>query len=417
MAAAVKDREALYKLIISQLRYDGYENVASSLVKTVAGSLTTCAPSSRLAHIVSLGQKAEGESGYGNVSSSSLPTPSTSGIDLEFGHDSSLNVPPICDYETISIIPHKGQCTAATFSPDGRLAATGSYDTSIKIIDVERAVAKGSQGAQHDLYPIVRTLYDHMESVTCIEFHPMAPFIASGSDDCTIKFFEFTKPSVKRAFRFIQEVVPVRCMAFHPSGDFLVVGTEQSTIRLYDVNSLQCFVSSNPRDQHTGPITSVKYTPTGKLYATSSKDGSVKLWDGVSNRCVNVFPNSHGTTEVSSVAFSKNSKYLLTCGKDSLANLWEISTGRIINSYKDAMQSHCRSQAVFNHTEDWVIMPDEKTSCVHSWDSRTAEKANPLSSGHSYPIRCIVHSPSLPAFITCSDDHRARFWCNLRSLQ
>ena len=49
-------------VLCSQLRYDGYESVASSLVKSVAGNLTTCAPSSRLAHIVNLGQKAEGES-------------------------------------------------------------------------------------------------------------------------------------------------------------------------------------------------------------------------------------------------------------------------------------------------------------------------------------------------------------------
>lgn len=403
----------------SQLRYDGYENVASSLVKSVAGNLTACAPSSRLAHIVSLGQKSEGESGYGGSiggGSVSLPSAATAGIDLEFGRDETPTSPPVCDYKTICIIPHKGQCTAATFSPDGQLAATGSYDTSIKLIDVERIIAKSNQGTLHEIHPVIRTLYDHVESVTCIEFHPTVPILASGGDDYTLKFFEFAKPSVKRAFQSIQEVVPVRCLAFHPSGDFLLVGTEQPTIRLYDVNTLQCYVSSNPKDQHSGPITSIKYSSNAKLYATSSKDGSVKLWDGVSNRCVNTFPHSHSTMEVSSVVFSKNAKYMLTCGKDSLANLWEISTGKVINTYKGAMQSHCRSQAVFNHSEDWVIMPDEKTVSVHSWNARTAGRTKPLITDHSSPIRCIVHSPSLPAFISCSDDYRARFWYNLRAM-
>ena len=29
------------------------------------------------------------------------------------------------------------------------------------------------------------------------------------------------------------------------------------SVRLYDVNTFQCFVSGNPKDQHTGPITCV----------------------------------------------------------------------------------------------------------------------------------------------------------------
>lgn len=32
-----------------------------------------------------------------------------------------------------------------------------------QIIDVERIVAKSSQGAMHEIFPVVRTLYDHME--------------------------------------------------------------------------------------------------------------------------------------------------------------------------------------------------------------------------------------------------------------
>lgn len=30
--------------------------------------------------------------------------------------------------------------------------------------------------------------------------------------------------------------------------------------------------------------------------------------------------------------------------------------------------------------------------------------------GHNGPIRSIVHSPNSAAFLTCSDDFRARFW-------
>jgi len=30
--------------------------------------------------------------------------------------------------------------------------------------------------------------------------------------------------------------------------------------------------------------------------------------------------------------------------------------------------------------------------------------------GHNGVVRCIAHSPVGPAFVSCSDDYRARFW-------
>ncbi|MEQ2242688.1 cleavage stimulation factor, 3' pre-RNA, subunit 1 [Ilyodon furcidens] len=69
-----------------------------------------------------------------------------------------------------------------------------------------------------------------------------------------------------------------------------------------------------------------------------------------------------------------------------------------------------RTQGAFNHTEDYVLLPDDRTISLCCWDSRTAERKNLLSLGHNNIVRCIVHSPTNPGFMTCSDDFRARFW-------
>lgn len=125
----------------------------------------------------------------------------------------------------------------------------------------------------------------------------------------------------------------LRSISFHPSGDFLLVGTQHPTLRLYDVNTFQCFVSCNPLDQHTDTISGVGYNPSANSYVSCSKDGSIKLWDGVSNRCVTTFDKAHDGAEVCSAIFSKNSKYILSSGKDSVVKLWEISTGRTLVKY------------------------------------------------------------------------------------
>lgn len=75
----------------------------------------------------------------------------------------------------------------------------------IKILDVDRMLAKsspdGEMGTDQQGHPVIRTLYDHMEEVTCLEFHPRDPILASGSRDCTVKLFDFSKAAAKKAFR------------------------------------------------------------------------------------------------------------------------------------------------------------------------------------------------------------------------
>ena len=41
--------------------------------------------------------------------------------------------PPVTQYETHYVTAHKGPVTAAAFTADGQLCATGSVDTSIKV--------------------------------------------------------------------------------------------------------------------------------------------------------------------------------------------------------------------------------------------------------------------------------------------
>lgn len=193
----------------------------------------------------------------------------------------------------------------------------------------------------------------------------------------------------------------------------MVVGTDHEVLRVYDINTGQCFASAIPSQQHNSSVTCVKYAPTAKVYASGSLDGNIKLWDAVSGRCINTFDKAHEGAEVCSVVFSRNGKYLLSSGKDSLVKLWELSTSRCLIAYTGAgttgKQEH-NTQAIFNHSEDYVLFPDEATTSLCSWNSRNASRLHLMSLGHNGPVRFIIHSPTAPAFLTCSDDFRARFW-------
>ncbi|KAK2165794.1 hypothetical protein LSH36_45g07027 [Paralvinella palmiformis] len=417
----------------SQLFYDGHQQLAVQLSNLVKAH-PACPPSEKLIRIVSLGLKAERviifkvffllvdneESQEKKLENGVVPGP---GIDLEFETDVQSISPEAAQYETCYVTAHKGSCRIANFHKNGHLIATGSEDASIKILDVERILAKSAtpieilaqetQQQQMENHPVIRTLYDHNGEVTSLDFHPFQQILASGSKDFSVKFFEYSKPSVKKAFKSIQEAAEVRCLNFHPSGDYIIVGTQHPVLRLYDVNTFQCFVASNPADQHKDAITGLHYSQDGRIYVSGSKDGTIKIWDAVSNKCVNTFNKAHDNKDVCSVFFSRNGKYVLSAGKDSLVKLWELSTARCLIAYTGAgstgMMEH-RAPAVFNHTEDYVLFPDEKTTSLCCWDSRNADRQRLLALGHNASVRCIAHSPTGPAFVTCSEDFRARFW-------
>lgn len=67
---------------------------------------------------------------------------------------------PVPPYTTVYITTHKQACRVAVFNADGRFAATGSEDTSLKVLDVSKMTARVDADASEEK-PVVRTLYDH----------------------------------------------------------------------------------------------------------------------------------------------------------------------------------------------------------------------------------------------------------------
>uniref|UniRef100_A0A2P2I6D6 Cleavage stimulation factor 50 kDa subunit n=1 Tax=Hirondellea gigas TaxID=1518452 RepID=A0A2P2I6D6_9CRUS len=412
----VQNRELLYKLIISQLLYDDHQEISDTLMKEWDQDANPVAPSERLFQLVTLGLAHEHEM---ERPLNQLEYALGLGLDLEYETEPQSSAPEPAMYQTAYVTSHKDKCHSGAFSMDGNLVATGSVDASIKILDVDRMLAKSDPDAVEihpDAvmgHPVIRTLYDHLGEITCLEFHPREQILVSGSRDTNIKLFDFSKTSAKKAFKTFTDSDPITCLSLHPTGDYLVAGTDGPAVRVIDLATCCCFVSPRLNEHHTNTITSVKYSSDGRLFASSSKDGDIKVWDGVSGRCVQTFSRCHDGHTVNSVCFSRNGKYLLSGAMDSVVRLWELSTGRCLIAYTGAgtlASQQNSTSAIFNHTEDFVMYPDEATTSLCSWESRNGQRKNLLSLGHNGPIRHMVHSPCSPAFVTCSDDFRARFW-------
>ncbi|OQV12538.1 Cleavage stimulation factor subunit 1 [Hypsibius exemplaris] len=405
-------RERMYRLVISQLFQDGHGALGVSLATALQLHEPPCPPSDELYSIVAkhIPRKAKLEDESGGLED---------GIDLNRDSTVEITSPPLTIYEFAVSTGHRGPIHAAAFNSNGTMLASGSQDGYIKVYDVEKILQVGLdfQRPPQDLIEqrcTVRVLSDHNESISAISFHPDPDqqMFLTGSYDCTARIYGFDKPGNKKALRIFQESEPIRDVAFHPSGRFALVGTVHPTLRLYDVETGRAFVSANPSDQHTGSITSVAYTKDGRLYASGSKDGAIKIWDGVSNRCVQTIPSAHDSTQINSVVFSKNGKFILSSGKDALVKLWEVDAVRQMMYYAGAGgqgYTPFRTQAQFNHNEEQVLYPSASGHLV-VWNSRNAARLASLPLEHNGLVKRLCHSPTEPAYVTAGEDGRMRFY-------
>eukprot|EP00658_Telonema_sp_P-2_P012927 TRINITY_DN14921_c0_g1_i10.p1 TRINITY_DN14921_c0_g1~~TRINITY_DN14921_c0_g1_i10.p1 ORF type:complete len:248 (-),score=47.50 TRINITY_DN14921_c0_g1_i10:389-1132(-) len=246
------DRSQLYGLIISQLKDDGYMSAA----RAVASATMQDPDHEHDPHALS--RMLQSPQRNPKRSSSARPSASATRVDLE----------------TRFITTHKGLCRTACYSADGAFVATGSEDTTLKLLDVSK-MGSAQQAGDEASRPVTRAFYDHTHAVHCVAFHPSGTTLASGSADHTIKMFD-TMAANKRAGSSITDSHSVNSIAYHPSGELLLAGTDHGAPHMYHLKQPnQCYLP-HETTHHTGRITGVHFSQDGSLYASCSEDGAIR---------------------------------------------------------------------------------------------------------------------------------------------
>jgi WD40 repeat protein len=316
---------------------------------------------------------------------------------LAFSPDGALLVPGtkngiiLIDMATgkgTSLPGHRGSVNSVAFSPDGNRLASGSDDQSVIL---------WSTTARHKLADPLAD-YPRATAVS-VAFNPEGK-LALGSWSNGVALWDFATNKVKY---LTDQKTSVYSIAFSPVRDHnrLAWGVNSGAVFLWDVNAGQQI--GDPLIGHSARITSLAFSPDGKILASASRDKSIILWD-VNTGKPRIGPLLGHEDVITSLAFSPDGSTLASGSWDKSVILWDVATGQ-----SKTLGSHNGRVTSIAYSPDGSTLASAgRDKSIILWD--VARRQSKRFTGHDAGITSLAFSPDGRMLASGGDDRSIVLW-------
>lgn len=261
-------------------------------------------------------------------------------------HSGQQDGEPLSGYER--------EVSSLAFAPDGKTLISGSMDGTVIFWDVgsRRALQTSVKALRSPVWSLACSPDDktvvaggdaelvfwdlatrkqvgapvrsQKDRIWTLAFNPRGDLLASAENNLVVSIWKAGQhdhpfkmvgtPAEPGSF----EVMPVGA-SFNSAGTVLAASSQSHAVTLWNVKKWQ--MVPPPLYGHTQAVTSVAFKPGGKLLATGSADGDIRLWDVETHELIGTL--SAQSEAVNSIAFSPEGTVLGSVGDQDSIILWD----------------------------------------------------------------------------------------------
>lgn len=249
---------------------------------------------------------------------------------------------------------------------------------------------------------LFKTLSGHKDTVTGCAFSPDSKLLATSSADSSIIVWDATSFRVKTHLK--GHSGEVTAVSFSHDSTFLLSCGRDTRVILWDPRAGKMLQKAR---RHKGAVLHCSFSPDDSLvFATASDDETAGLWSIQGPKMERRELTGHRGI-VFQANFSPDKILLATCGNDRRILLWNRSSGKRVNKLKDPYSRVLSCQFSPDGTLIAAIVDGER---VRIWNTLQGEVVNVLEGHHIQPVVCCAFSSDGQILVTGAGDKTYAMW-------